>query len=299
MRILVPLDGTPLSELALAPARQLALRATDPVAFVLLNAFTTTDIVSAEVGMLVSDRYTYLDQQRRAQGLEDFSTELLVEYGDPAKIITRAARQYDIDLVIIASHIVTETESAIWGSVAEEVACESGIPTLIVRPDGAAFPTVSRDERFTIMTPLDGNALGEAILPAARSLALKFGGEMLLLRALEMTPHVKSVPSAHEEDALAYLLTVAAANEAMGIPTESIVVCGNPDRQIPKQAARFVVDVIAMATHGRKNNGSLLGNITTAAFHQSALPMLIVRGEPEQLAAVGDTSGAADHLPIC
>jgi len=102
-RILVPLDGSHDAEAALPMARSLASR---------LNAELILLRVDEPIPNLPSGRYPesiaatareYLSRTAEPMILRRLKVRTIVEYGDPAEVIARCARELGVDLVVLAA----------------------------------------------------------------------------------------------------------------------------------------------------------------------------------------------------
>jgi nucleotide-binding universal stress UspA family protein len=69
-------------------------------------------------------------------GLE---VEPVILEGEPAPMIARAVRDFDIDLVTIVTHGRKGLSRALWGSTAEEIIAEAPCPVLTIRPPQRDF----------------------------------------------------------------------------------------------------------------------------------------------------------------
>jgi len=141
--ILVPLDGSVLGELALAPAIDLARDKS--ARLVLLRAAeahtTLADPTEAQV-TVVREAEEYLAGVRArvlAGGLE--AVETSVWYGPAADAIVEAARYRNADLIVMSSHGRSGVSRLVLGSVAESVLRATTVPILLIRPDGAPVDT--------------------------------------------------------------------------------------------------------------------------------------------------------------
>jgi nucleotide-binding universal stress UspA family protein len=137
--ILVPLDGSSLSELALAPAIDLARE--KGARLVLLRAAeahtTIADPTEAQVEV-VREAEEYLGRVRArvlAGGLEGVETS--VWYGPPDEAIVEAARYRGADLIVMSSHGRNGLGRLVLGSVAESVLRATPTPILLIRAGGA------------------------------------------------------------------------------------------------------------------------------------------------------------------
>ncbi len=280
MRILVPLDGTPLSELALTPAAELASHTPDRSEIVLLNVFTTSELVSAEVGAVIRDRREYLEWIRQTLRMPDDMVDIAVKFGVPAQVIAATARRQKADLIIMASHVLSEIESTIWGSVAEAIAGNTGIPTLVLRSDDLVFSSSPRQEHLTILVAMDHSPQARAALQSAQQLARALDGKLVLLQALD---HIRMEPAAcavAEETAKMFLGEMARAYGGSTIPTECLVVWGDPLDEIATQAQSTHADIIALGTHDIPFSSSVPAHV----FHTMNQPVLIAGTPTDALA---------------
>lgn len=134
--ILVPLDGSPLAEGALAQAAELA--AESGARLVLLRAVEAspmlgTDRIETEV-KLVREAEEYLAAaaaRAGAMGARNVSTS--VWYGSAPWAITEAARVQHVDLIVMTSHGRSGLGRLILGSVAETVLRSTPMPILLLR----------------------------------------------------------------------------------------------------------------------------------------------------------------------
>jgi nucleotide-binding universal stress UspA family protein len=285
MHILVPLDGSLLAERAIAPAGLLAHRA--EAATITLLAVNTqqraqeamTDEFSADVASGIPDRspkyLRYLAQIREVRPLADLTVAIEVVAGAPAEAISAFAREQSADMIVMASHILTGLDSALWGSVAEAVARTAGVPTLIIRPEGPAFPDVAHATPFTILVPVDGTPFAEAALPGAEFLAHTCQGEILLLHVV---PALANPAAQHraEEEAILYLDGMATRIERNGVMVDRLLVTGEPSEGIANALRTKRADLIAIATHGQGGFAPGAHSIAEQVLHHSNAPMLII-----------------------
>jgi nucleotide-binding universal stress UspA family protein len=143
--ILVPLDGSLLAELALAPAIDLARD--KGAKLVLLRAAeahtTVADPTEAQVAV-VREAEEYLAGVRTRvleDGLDDIETS--VWYGPPAEAIVEAARYRLADLIVMSSHGRSGLGRLVLGSVAERVLRATPTPILLIRAGGAPLDAPS------------------------------------------------------------------------------------------------------------------------------------------------------------
>ena len=135
MRILVPLDGSPLSERALDVTKTLAqaLRAE-----VVLFTVSETAETSRHAEQIRADTEEQLG--RAAAKLGDITVHRRVDTGgEPARGILEAVRDLEADHIVMTTHGRSGLTRLAQGSVAEEVLREAPVPVTMIRPadDGA------------------------------------------------------------------------------------------------------------------------------------------------------------------
>jgi nucleotide-binding universal stress UspA family protein len=146
--ILVPLDGSALSEVALIHAQPLAqklgatlllLRVANVSATIMAatgpdTGLVAPDLIDEVIDDQEEDGRAYLErlsQQLKGAGC-DVSWQLVE--GSPAQAIIETARKNNCDLIAMATHGRSGLERAVLGSVADAVVRDSHLPVLLIRP---------------------------------------------------------------------------------------------------------------------------------------------------------------------
>jgi nucleotide-binding universal stress UspA family protein len=210
-RILVPLDGSPRAESALAVAARVA-RASDAT-IVLLQVVSIPAMYTPYIygpDMAQSPMYAqelldieqlnaekYLAEIAKSDTLAGIKVEKTVIPGTAGMIILDTASEEHIDLIVMSSHGETGFKRWALGSVAQHVSRHSSVPVLVLREDGtaptSAFPDRLRPLRSIIaLVALDGSKMAEATLePAAylvAALAAPSQGTLLLSTVVNWRP---------------------------------------------------------------------------------------------------------------
>ena len=138
--VLVPLDGSPLSDEALSHALE-----TFDCRVTVLNVVTPLDRSMAEGGVLETGEDRIEDAIERAEAVvgrareraaeADREVEAAVETGDPAETIVEFARENDVDHVVMGGHGGERNELArrLLGTVATAVVGEAPVTVTVVR----------------------------------------------------------------------------------------------------------------------------------------------------------------------
>ncbi|MFN8470853.1 MAG: universal stress protein [Anaerolineae bacterium] len=142
-RILVPLDGSRMSEAALPHAKALAqvLHATLTLVHVVIPSTLTTDLELSQgepgVGGPIYGAFEaqmYLEDWVERLRIEGIRANTAVRDGPPAREILAACAETDAGLVVMATHGRTGMKRVIMGSVAMDVLRQGKLPVIVVRP---------------------------------------------------------------------------------------------------------------------------------------------------------------------
>jgi nucleotide-binding universal stress UspA family protein len=264
-RILVPVDGSELSDRILVHVQRLLARAEAEV--VLLH------VVPDGPGPIDSKHVDDLAAELRSNGA---NARALVVKGDPAAMILAAARELEPKLIAMSSHGRSGIARFLRGSVAERVLRHADVPLLIANP--LALPARQDPAIRKILVPLDGSDLSAEILPIASDVAELFKAELVLLQAIELVtvpdPIVMVSPVVEREVAEAWLATQA--ERVVGVPVTTRVVLGTPSVEI-LDAARDA-DLVALATHGRSGASRwAYGSVAEQVLRHCTRPLLVKR----------------------
>ena len=86
--------------------------------------------------------------------------------------------------------------------------------------------------------------------------------------------------AARSQKTRAYLETVRAEFQAIGIPAESELAYGDPAREIIKWVQQKGCDLIAMSTHGHRFLADIfLGTTASQVQHNVSVPVLLLRAK--------------------
>jgi nucleotide-binding universal stress UspA family protein len=302
-RILVPLDGSTLSDEALAYVTPLAKAFSAEV--LLLHV-----VASVELLRMLPPSYPYADLLRReasnigrsfleraAESLrklgitvqtavtatEDRSiTEMLLDY----------AQKENVQLIAMATHGQGGLDRVIFGSVANRTLLASESPLLLVRPTGE-YDEAKEAALGTVIVPLDGSELAESVLPFAEELAQKLGLEIRLLYVLPLASQIYVGPTYYmypadlldvvaRDAAKAYLKGVADRLQQSGLRIHTEVEEGEAGSLIVDYARRTPDSLVALSTHGRSGIGRwLLGSVADKVIRSSGRPVFVVRPPAE------------------
>jgi nucleotide-binding universal stress UspA family protein len=282
--ILVPLDGSALSERALPYATALARRANARLRLY----HVTTDIgspadIRAELD--IEARTDEIASQLRAQGIQ--ATAVSAPVYLTVQAILSAATNPPADLIVMSTHGRGGLGRWLYGSVADEVLSQADVPVLLV--SAACHHPWPEDRPLKILVPLDGSDLSEAALGPARLLSHTLEANLLLLRVIEEDADAdwrfepehlaidRTSPPAIEV-AQQYLQEFAEVTGPITSAVDMLVDTGDPSVAIAATAEKEGVDLIVMATHGRTGLARLtMGSVATTTLQRANVPILLIR----------------------
>jgi nucleotide-binding universal stress UspA family protein len=302
--ILVPLDGSTLSERALPLAERLARRSGAVLHIVRTHVTPTRPPISLE-GMPVTDssadearwqsERAYVRRIRVKLGPRaGLLTRIAVLNGPVAEVLTTYATLKRIDLIVMATHARHGLARSWMGSVADEVLRLSRVPVLLVRgeePAAAAPPP----EPPRILIALDGSPIAERVVEPAASLGRALDAECTLLRVVNplgpmgdlpavLAPRMARAMAAQQEiEAKDYLNEIAWWMRDRGVEAKTrVVISERPAHAILAEAEREAAAFIAMGTHGRSGvSRMLMGSVAGQVQQGTRIPLLLYRPRME------------------
>jgi nucleotide-binding universal stress UspA family protein len=295
--IVVPLDGSPEGNVAVAHASLLA-RLCDATVTLLRVVSSGRDVPAAQA---------LLEGLARDYATPNVSMNVVVREGDAPTRILEEVQQRGADLVVMRTHGRSGLTRMVLGSVAERIVKHSPTPVLLLAPHGQADRPVSID---SILVALDGSPGSTLALGAARELARRSGARLHLLQVLKPLPAYQSsallmngpmyVDASWDEDAeagaRAYVEALASRLTAQGLAAqgEALVANSVPDAIITN-AGEHACDLIVMSSHAHTGAArAFLGSVTDAVVRAAARPVLVIRREAEAETAAEEAAAAEE-----
>jgi nucleotide-binding universal stress UspA family protein len=286
--MLVPLDGSTNAEVVMPYVIALA-------------ANTGTDVVLTSVARPGISNVEQLHQaylERKVEQLRlrlseygikkepDVSYRVLT--GKPAEEIVKHADEIEADLITIASRGASGQAPPLLGHISTSVLWSTGKPVLLIKAAAKEKADKGRQIIKKILLPLDSSSAGEAPIEYARTLAVAFDAELVLLQALEPVNlvigfenlSVLGVPDNEEvkKAAVSYLTKVEDRLKTSGIKTSIEIIWGSAAESILDYADTNNIDLIAMSARGRSDISRwVFGSVAEKILHAGKKPLLMVR----------------------
>ena len=296
-RILIPLDGSKTAEKVLPYARRLATVSHGVVDLLGVVEMTEIagDIASNEapyaealIREAVRNSTEYLENLAKTFGTCRVRNR--VEQGRPEDIIIAAAAADRGTLIAMATHGRSGVSRWLLGSVTEKVLRGTVNPLLVVRAPRDA-KTDGEAALTSVIVPLDGSDIAEAVLSRVAALAKALELHVILLRVYALplatygeedyyVPDYLELKNQIKDEAEGYLDSTASLLRAQGVADVSTVVIeGSAADAIISLARKTPDNLVAMSPYGRSGlQRWVLGSVTEKVVRHCEDPVLIVRG---------------------
>ncbi|HXT64514.1 MAG TPA: universal stress protein [Pyrinomonadaceae bacterium] len=191
---------------------------------------------------------------------------------DPAEVIMRTAQDRLCDLIVMASHGRSDVAQFFLGrSVAEQVARDSKIPTMIARLYGPRRTTRPIDRFKTVVFATDLSEKSKHILPVAAAIAKKTKAK---LNTLCVFGEGDEEPADGGKAQLSRFFEEAGAPELFGIVRR---VHGGVAEAVVEHAGRHKADLIAITTNLCCGGDERMTGTAEFIIRNAPCPVLCVR----------------------
>jgi len=284
-RILVPLDGSNLAELAIPYAEEIA-------------AAFNSEVVLVYVSEPGESQYRHMHQlyleevaeQVREHIKEHAEVRAIVLPGEPAEQIIDYAWRHKIGLIIMASHGRSGITPWATGSVANKVLNATRVPVLLIKVVKPPQRVPGKPLLNRILLPLDGSEAGEAAMPYVQELINRLESEVILFGVVPAGQHARTVggldfilyPEQYLEvvkaEAREYLDRVYHRLSGGKAAVRVELKVGDVAREIIKFAEETNVSLIAISAHGHSGIEKwVFGSIAHKILQATNTPILVVR----------------------
>ncbi len=289
--ILVPLDGSRLSEAALEPAAVLASKLGSHVMLLHIIEQDAPAEVHKEHHLTNPDEAEAYLKEVAARA---FPPEIPVEthvhsapVSDVAKsIVEHASAEFEPDLIVTCTHGRGGMRDMLFGSIAQQVVAQGKTPLLIVRPGSPKF------ELATMLAPIDPDSMHDDGLPLAEALAKAFDAKLYLLSVVptfgtltgEQAAASSLMPGTtlamldiREENARKHLRSHLDSLQARQIRGAAEVARGDPASTITKIAGEIHADMVVLSTHGRAGASAFWArSVAPHVAQKITIPLLLI-----------------------
>jgi nucleotide-binding universal stress UspA family protein len=292
--ILVPIDGSLLSEAALPAAAYLAEKLGARVTLMHVVEKNAPDVVHGQPHLKTAqeaERYLRLIAERFF--LKGIPVDCHVHsdgVDDVAQSLVAHADELEHDLVIMCSHGHGAALHLFLGSIAQSVIARGTRPVLITHPDAEGKPPAFNCRH--ILVPMDDDPEHAQALPVSKDLARVCGA------TLHLTAVIPDLATLSGEKAVASRLLPGTTSRLLELTTQDAekyfgalekslcqegfeasahVLRGDPASVIVEAAERAKIDLVILGTHGKTGMDAFwAGSVAHRICSQSKVPLLLI-----------------------
>ena len=297
-KILVPLDGSQLSERALHIAQRI-LPLTNPELF-LVHVVDPSREAAAHMhrtyldGVAEASRKHITEESLKSQSGTKVIPVLL--HGDPATEIINFAQQNDVSLIIMSTRNRTGIRRWALGSVSEKVYRQTMCPCILIGADGESKPIQEVRTIGRILVPIGRTGSEKSFLSYVNAFDARIVTQVIFLQAvppvvsideveyskvaneLTKSAYVDMLEQNRKEEALKHLSIFTNAVKTKGMLTTALVVIGSTVESILKYAKETNIDLITLPAEGQSAFGNwILGKLAKTLLREGKTPVLIVK----------------------
>jgi len=274
-KIVVPLDGSPLAEVALPYAEEIAGKMGSDI--VLLTVLPSEEPEEYQNHHTYTREIVDITKRQVEKYLEDSGNNVIkvgtaTRVGNPAEGILDYVDKGYMCLVVMATHGRSGVGRWAVGSIADKVVrATTRQPLLLIRAKGAHPDIRAKRILKKALIPLDGSTESEAVIPYFSEIAQSLQMELTLLRVIPKTNGTFASADAYLQDWCQRL-------EEKGTTVGYEVRVGAPADQIIDFADELASDMVAMSTHGQTAvNLWTLGSVAQKVLLGGNTPLLLIR----------------------
>ncbi|MBI2213790.1 MAG: universal stress protein [Acidobacteria bacterium] len=277
-RILVPVDFTDTSTVALATARRLA-EGYDAEMLALFADTFVPPIAYADVPVgwydenldeLKGAATTRLVSYLREHVGEVAKWEARVVTDTPVHAILATANEWNADLVVMGTHGWSGWRRVLLGSVAESVLHELDVPIVTIRHrDGEPATGINGIKR--LLCPVNYSEVAREAIAVAGSIAEAFDGEIYVVHVIEAE---RTEPHEGDLDALREWIPHEMRHRCL---YKELVIHGHAAEMVIDLAAKLESDMIVVgAQHRRFVDTTVIGTTTERILRHAGCPVITV-----------------------
>jgi nucleotide-binding universal stress UspA family protein len=302
--ILVPIDFSKMSGLAIETAQRLATRFAATAHLVHVRHFYyPADLTAPVVPIAPSLSVTYdrESEQRAARQLNALAKKrglapviCHVLTGAPVfDEICRLAKEIPADLIVMPTHGHTGLKHVFLGSTAERVVQHSPCPVFVARKSERQSKTGPGSRINRILVPVDFSDCSLDGLNYAIAFADRVAAKLILFHAVQLAPYtsggfaydLSSLEEAAQKDAERQMRAFVRMAKFGRVKFETAIRTGVPVREIAAFAKEQDADLIITSTHGRTGfSHVLIGSVAENIVRHAPCSVLVVPSHPQERA---------------
>jgi len=291
-RILLPLDGSELSEMTIPYGEELASKLGSEV--ILYHVHGHEHSTQEHMHQMYLEMVAEIMQRKVRNNMASgavLKISTKVEAGEPTENICNLVDKNEVDLIIMTAVSASGLKvGKLLGSVTDHVCQTVPIPVMLIRAQNVKQTDQQMGLINHMLIPLDGSSLSKLALPVGEELASKLKVGITLF---EMATTIR--PFNDTSGAGAYI-DYSKMNEdekkrtgseinaletelkEKGLSVTSIVTSGSDAaNEIIELCKKANIDLVVMSTHGRSGLGRwVFGNVAEKVLRHGETPLLLV-----------------------
>lgn len=288
MRVLIPVDGSKASDLAVSAA--VALENNVNLEVTLLNVITSSSwyrtnaryrVIEQATKPLELEGQTILSKMRKCFP-QDKLVKLALLEGEPAESVVQFAEDSNCDMIMMGSQGIGSTLRSVFiGSVTKHVLAHVEKPVLVMGKEGW------KKTMKNILIPVDGSKTALNAVDEGVKLQKLLDADVTLLYVVadpRKEGLVEGTETMLREESVMIEKGEAALAEAKGrfpegTPVKTMILKGVVTRTIENVVVDNDFDLIIMGTQGMGSalKRLILGSVTKHVLQHVAIPILVVR----------------------
>jgi nucleotide-binding universal stress UspA family protein len=288
-KILIPLDGSKLSEASLGHGVELAQAFGSELH--LLGVCEGPDEKHQRLMQVYLEKNA--EVLRGSASRKPLNVKAVVLCGEPAgRIIDYAARER-MSLLITVTHGHNGIMPWTMGSTANKIVHGAQVPVLLLRAAEVKKRGPQKSIFAKMLLPLDGSEAGQTALPLVLEMAARLKGEVTLLSVVESGQQVHTIGGLDfirfpeqqvqkmKQDLAAYLEGAVQRFHDRGVEARGVLKSGHAAEEILKSAKTAAVRLVAMSSHGKSGLREwVFGSVSNKVLHAGKTHLLLVKPAP-------------------
>jgi nucleotide-binding universal stress UspA family protein len=291
-RILLPLDGSELSEMALPYGEELASKLGSELVLYHVNEREP----SQHMHKLYLDRLADLvrhNLNEKSPRSNEIKVTTIVETGEAKASICNLVDSNNVDLIVMSAVSVSGFKvGKMLGSVTDHVCQLVPIPVFLIRPQTPRLAGNNTPLLNKMMITLDGSDLSKMALPVGEELAKSLKMKITLFRMANMVRFYDDgigtgeyayidyakINQAEKDRVTAKLAEVEKEVKSQGFDVNSIVISSyDAASEIIEASKKNNIDLVVMSTHGQSGLGRwVFGSVAEKVLRHGETPLLLV-----------------------
>jgi len=294
IRILVPLDGSPIAETALLHAAAISRTFSAQIELISIIGESRTAsserLDSVDWQLWKRQMQVYLSRMAESLRAKNIEVSWLLRDGDPAQEIIQHINAANIDLLVFTRYGMGDAQQFSGGGTAQKIISASAASVLLIDP-ACNFDDERGYER--ILVAIDGSQRSEWASCFAAMVAQTFDGSLHLLQIVEeprlpgnapvtgetrrLLDHIKRTARSQANFQLSHLTSRIAENtQVMG----TVIVSDNIPMTVESVAKADEADLLVIAAQAEHvQNAGRYGHICESLLAHVHIPVLVLRSE--------------------